>query len=49
MLGEDFVVGALGLVGIRERMLSRHTAETLALAFGKAADEISKLLLSVRL
>ena len=43
-LGEESVIGALAIVGLRDRLLERNKTEEIASAVVKAADEISYLM-----
>ena len=48
-LGEESIIGALAVVGIRERLLDRYQAEEISSTVVKAAGDVSRLLLRARL
>lgn len=48
-LGNNEVIGAIAIVGIRDRLLDQHKPEDVISAVVKAADDVSRLLLSVSL
>ncbi|MBT4888372.1 MAG: IclR family transcriptional regulator [Rhodospirillales bacterium] len=45
-LGEDTIIGALAIVGVRERFCGNFKTEDIASSIVKAADDISRLLFS---
>lgn len=46
VLGDDTVIGALAIAGIRDRLLQRHKAEKVASAVVEAATNLSRLMLN---
>lgn len=48
-LGEDTVIGALAIAGIRDRLLRRHKAEKIASAIVDAATNLSRLVLNTNI
>ena len=47
-LGNDAIVGALAIVGIRDRLLDRYKAEKIISSVVRAAEDVSRLMFSAR-